>query len=137
MKTRTNVQVYLWLEDQKQVLFLRRTPSRSGKWQPVCGGQETGEALETTARREVLEETKVKLGQGLEKLPLVFHYQTDKNGEDYRMTDYVYLAPLKEKPLIGLSQEHDHYLWLSLNEARDLTTWEPIHQVFDYLEGRM
>ena len=58
MLTRTNVQAFVFsVNPSFKVLILKRTPERSGYWQPVSGGIDNGEEPEATVVREVFEET--------------------------------------------------------------------------------
>lgn len=45
MIERTNIQALVFSTNPSfKALILKRTPERSGYWQPVCGGIENGEA---------------------------------------------------------------------------------------------
>lgn len=48
-------------EAPARLLLLRRIPERGGFWQPVTGRVEAGEAVEAAARRELTEETGLRL----------------------------------------------------------------------------
>jgi dATP pyrophosphohydrolase len=46
--------------DEVEYLLLKRTPERSGFWQPVTGGVEEGETRKEALCREISEETGLK-----------------------------------------------------------------------------
>lgn len=133
---RKNVQVYIVCSTDSKLLMLKRTKERSGYWQPVCGGIETSELAYETAIREVSEETGITNYEYIEKLPFEFKYQEPKNGIEMNMEDVCFLMIINTKYDIRLSNEHEHYKWIKFDEVSDLTNWEPIIKVCDYLNKK-
>jgi len=130
---RKNVQIYIVCSTDSKLLMLKRTKERSGYWQPVCGGIETGEFENDTAIREVCEETGITQYDYIKKLPFEFKYQEPKNGIEMNMEDVCFLMSIKSKYDIVLSDEHEQYKWIDFDEVSALTNWDPILTVCEYL----
>ncbi|MBN4063080.1 MAG: hypothetical protein COA82_07915 [Alkaliphilus sp.] len=133
---RKNVQVYIFDEKAKSLLMLKRTVSKSGYWQPICGGIEVDELEVEAAVREVEEETGYGIVQSIEKLPFKFSYSEPKNGVLIDMEDICFLVKVESKFDVKLSREHETYKWCELNRVSELTDWKPIQDVCLYLEER-
>lgn len=86
-----------------QVLLIRRgRPPRVGQWSLPGGGQNLGETVEQTARREVLEETGLLLGE-IRLLTVVDLIEPDEAGRvryHYTLVDFVAEA-LAGEPCAG------------------------------------
>jgi len=88
MIKRTNVQVFIFSTNPSfRVLILKRTPERSGYWQPVCGGIENGEESKEAVIREIFEETGIANGKDIIDLNYTFSYKETKNGTLMDMRD--------------------------------------------------
>lgn len=125
MIDRTNVQVLIFAKNPKvKFLILKRTPERSGYWQPVCGGVEQGEKLEDTVKREVFEETGIRNIKSIIDLNYTFKYCEPKNGKQMMMQDYCFAVEIEEVVDIRISDEHERYVWCTYEEAMNYLKWE-------------
>ncbi len=96
-----------------EVLLLYRRASNS--WHLPKGTQELGESLETTATREVKEETGVEvlLCDYLGSLPSVFK----RNGEQIEKTTHYFLAEPLEVQTEKHDAEHDEVSFVAIETA--------------------
>lgn len=125
MTKRINVQAFVFSTIPSfKVLILKRTPERSGYWQPVCGGVENGEELKKAVIREVLEETGITNIKSIIDLNYTFTYRESKNGEIMDMRDFCFGVEINNILAIDLSNEHEDYKWCSYTEAREYLKWE-------------
>lgn len=119
------VQVIVYtLEPQLEILLLKRPPERGSLWQPVTGKVEP-EDTDTlaAARRELAEETGIRIRGDLEDLDYEFRFS--KKGTPVRER---LLAACVEAPApVTLSPEHVDFAWLPPDAARDRLEWE-IHR---------
>jgi 8-oxo-dGTP pyrophosphatase MutT (NUDIX family) len=96
-------------------LFLKKSPLENysskypGKWELPGGKTKTNEHPETTAIREVKEET----GINIDKIHLLYKTTQDQHFDKV----YVYYAKLKQKPNIKLSKEHTYEKFLTYKKA--------------------
>ena len=104
-----------------RVLALQRSPdaSRPGSWELVYGKIDAGERPERAAVRELREET------GLEVKAL---YNVTVNSFYLHATQtiqmsMVFAAFVAEDSEVALSDEHQRFEWLSVDEACDRFTW--------------
>lgn len=122
---RTNVQAFVFSRNPSfKVLILKRTPERSGYWQPVCGGVENGEGLNETVIREVFEETGITKLKSVIDLDYTFKYRETKNGGLMDMQDFCFAAEVNNISNIRISDEHQEYKWCSYSEAKEYLKWE-------------
>lgn len=125
MVERTNVQAFVFCKHPFfKVLILKRTPQRSGYWQPVCGGVEKGEEPRDTVKREVFEETGITDIKSIMDLDYTFTYREPKNGLVLDMRDICFAVEVGEALEITLSEEHEEYRWCSYDEAKEYLKWE-------------
>ena len=125
MVDRINVQAFVFCKEPSfKVLILKRTPERSGYWQPVCGGVENGEKLIETALREVLEETGIKNIKSIIDLEYTFTYKETKKGILMDMQDYCFAVEIENESNVKLSDEHEEFRWCSYIEAKEYLKWE-------------
>jgi len=125
MVQRINVQVFVFCKNPSfEVLILKRTPERSGYWQPVCGGVENGEKLIETALREVWEETGIKNIKSIKDLEYTFTYKETKKGVLMDMQDFCFATEIEEICDVKLSDEHEEYKWCSYSEAKEYLQWK-------------
>lgn len=118
MVQRINVQVFVFCKNPSfKVLILKRTPERSGYWQPVCGGVENGEKLIETALREVWEETGIKNIKSIKDLEYTFTYKETKKGVLMDMQDFCFATEIEEICDVKLSDEHEEYKWCSYSTS--------------------
>ena len=125
MVDRINVQAFVFCKEPSfKVLILKRTPERSGYWQPVCGGVENGEKLIETALREVFEETGIKNIKSIIDLEYTFTYKETKKGILMDMQDYCFAVEIENESDVKLSDEHEEFRWCSYIEAKEYLKWE-------------
>lgn len=125
MINRTNVQVLVFCKNPTfSVLVLKRTPERSGYWQPVCGGVENGEDLIEAALREVSEETGIEKVEFVIDLEYTFTYKETKNDILMDMQDFCFAVEIENIFDIQLSDEHEEFRWCSYREAKTYLKWE-------------
>ncbi|HOB29850.1 MAG TPA: NUDIX pyrophosphatase [Bacillota bacterium] len=125
MVERINVQVFVFCKAPSfKVLILKRTPNRSGYWQPVCGGVDSGEELIEAALREVVEETGIENIKSIIDLEYTFTYKESKNGVLMHMQDFCFAVEVENIVDIKLSDEHEEYKWCSYSEAKAYLKWE-------------
>lgn len=126
MLKRINIQVIVFTRTPElKFLILKRTPERSGYWQPVCGGVEKGERPIETVKREIMEETGIEKLKKIYDLDYTFSYKEPKNGILMKMRDICFAAEVNNETEIDLSNEHEKYKWSTLNEAKKTLTWKP------------
>ncbi|HOK63719.1 MAG TPA: NUDIX pyrophosphatase [Bacillota bacterium] len=125
MVERINVQVFVFCKAPSfKVLILKRTPNRSGYWQPVCGGVDSGEELIEAALREIVEETGIENVKSIIDLEYTFTYKESKNGVLMHMQDFCFAVEVENIVDIKLSDEHEEYKWCSYSEAKAYLKWE-------------
>jgi 8-oxo-dGTP pyrophosphatase MutT (NUDIX family) len=99
-------------ENGREYLILhRRTargPAYEGEWAwtPPSGARSPGENIDDTARRELREETGLELAIA----------RTAAGGEDWP----AYVAQASSKVEVTLNEEHDRFLWVSVDDAERL-----------------
>lgn len=110
------VYAFLWNPRIGKLLLLHRVLHWSG-WECVKGHREENESDESTARREILEET------GMTDMTLTPLHQvmTFLNKED-EVQNAVFLATT-DSERVTTSFEHDDARWVSYDEAMKLLTW--------------
>ena len=125
MIERTNIQAFVFSTNPSfKVLILKRTPERSGYWQPVCGGIENGEEPEETVIREIFEETGITTENDIIDLNYTFTYKETKNDKLMSMRDICFAVEVHSVSDINLSDEHEEYKWCSYIEAKEYLKWE-------------
>ena len=130
--------------DSHQYLMLHRVLKQLTFWQGVTGGVESGETIDQTAARELIEET----GFTTDDLQPIDYSYTFPADEFFRniyeqpvdtITQHVYVArvPADSEPTID-SKEHDQYRWCSYEEALELLYWwddkESIKRVEEFMQ---
>ena len=126
-----------------EYLMLHRVLPRLTFWQPVTGGVESGETIEQTAARELVEETGFA-PDDLRPIGFSYSFPPDEHFKDIYETPpheiivHVFVArvPSNAEPTID-PVEHDDYRWCSPDEALELLHWwddkEAIRRVEEYL----
>ena len=125
MVQRINIQAFIFCKKPSfKVLILKRTPERSGYWQPVCGGVEKGEELIEAALREISEETGIRHIKSIIDLKYTFAYKETKKGVLMDMQDFCFAAEVEKISDVKISDEHEEYKWCSYIEAKEYLKWE-------------
>ncbi|MGL4850692.1 MAG: NUDIX hydrolase [Clostridium sp.] len=104
------------LRDGK-ILTVRRSfqdKIAAGSWEAVGGKIEFGESLDEALKREVLEETGIKI-EILETL----YAKNTVTDEDTQMVVIVYLCKYLSGE-VGLSEEHIAYRWVSVEGLKEI-----------------
>jgi bis(5'-nucleosidyl)-tetraphosphatase len=106
---------------QRQYLLLRHQHGKH--WAFPKGHIEFGEDEETTAVRELLEETGITELQFIQGFRDTSHYSFQRNAKRILKTVVYYLA---ETPCftVALSDEHSEHRWLGFDDAAALLTYE-------------
>ena len=92
-----------------EFLALHKVSSRCEYFDIPGGKMKLNESAEETLRREILEETSLLV----RPIRLLHHW--DFINDDYLIMGVIYLCEILEGE-IKLSNEHDYYEWLPLNE---------------------
>jgi 8-oxo-dGTP pyrophosphatase MutT (NUDIX family) len=113
----------------EEFLVLHRVDG--GYWHGLSGGVEIGEDAREAATREVMEESGLDVSETLVETGLTFSYSLLHEPErltafetgttDIHVTCFEARAARDWEPV--LNEEHDRYLWCSLEDAAALYRW--------------
>jgi dATP pyrophosphohydrolase len=100
------------------------------QWQFVSGGGEDTETPLGAAKREIFEETGVKVDTIFQLSSIAFiptnifpeHYLKNWSADTYVIPEYTFAFECHED--IILSNEHTEYTWLTYNDARQTLKWD-------------
>lgn len=112
----------LIIRDNK-FLVMHNNGVKADLWELPGGRMEFGETAEETLKREIMEET------GLKVSPIKLLDTWNLIKVDHQITGIIYLCSLEEGEVI-LSEEHDAFKWINANE-------ESIDTVYDVFKTRM
>lgn len=101
------------VKDTNKILILRRSPHEKvypGLWELPSGKKENLEDCETALRREIFEETGLKVR--IDKILGVFNYLIEKGGEVFDTTQVNYVVRPQSANSVKLSEEHDQFVWI-------------------------
>jgi 8-oxo-dGTP pyrophosphatase MutT (NUDIX family) len=128
-KRRLKVQVWVYwipsgsgvsLSQEVKILLLKTIPERGSLWQPVTGGVDAGEEIESAARREAWEETGLSFRHPLCELSKPFEFESRFGPAVEYPYAFEVNEPGDQPPQVRLdSREHDQYVWLSPKEAQE------------------
>lgn len=110
------------IKSGEKYLLLKTNPEIMGvdEWYVVTGSVESGEAEEKALKREVAEETGLKILK-IEPLGMIFEYEWPKDsGRNY--SEKAFLVEVG-KGECQISSEHTQYQWLELNQFIDKLHW--------------
>lgn len=101
------------------VLFLRRSEkcSRAHGWDFPGGGVEAGENPVDACIREVLEETGLMV---FNITPITTHVSTKAHGEESGNELIIGYHASTNAKNVTLSWEHEHHIWMPIEEGREL-----------------
>lgn len=126
---RVGVGVAMLRDNPLSVLLVRRAnPPNAGQWALPGGGQELGETVQATARRELLEETGLLVGQ-LHLAAIVDSIHPDADGRiafHYTIVDFAALW-LGEPPAAG--GDASELCWAPLDGLDQFELWSEAHRV--------
>ena len=130
----------LIFDDTGQVLVLRRSPDdshRPGGYDFPGGSVHTGEIFEVGAVREIREETGFDCKT--EDLQLVFTTcKMGRRSEDNVRINLIWMGFVTKMPVdqaVTLSEEHDKYAWLTLDEFLIATDHPAQHTLINYIRN--
>ena len=108
-----------YLEVEGKLLLLQKTSGTSepGKWSVPAGKMEENETPEQAAIRELFEETGITIENSSQMQPLRPLY-IRKPRIDYVF--HLFKVHLKQIPEVHLSDEHQSYRWVALEEIEKL-----------------
>lgn len=113
-----------------KVLIVKREPNDSfpNKWEFPGGKSEYGEHPEEGVKREIFEETGLKITP---LFPIVVNqYENSKKNVSY--VEIFFLADMTTPDqIVTLSDEHTDFAWIAFDEATNFDTTEYIHAVID------
>jgi 8-oxo-dGTP pyrophosphatase MutT (NUDIX family) len=116
--------------DRWRVLTLRRAAGVrcTGAWEVVHGSIERGETPAQAARREVFEETGMRV-QRLYAIAVNPFYLPTRNTVQMAV---VFAAVVEHASAVVLSHEHDHSLWRTPSAAIKALAWPREHDAVRY-----
>lgn len=121
------ISVLVILHDGSGNILLIERADKAGFWQSVTGSIENGETLAETARREVAEETGIKLADGQlhdwrqsQQYEIYPHWRRRYPPGITHNTEHVFSAAVSRCTPVTLSAEHTRYQWLPAKEAATL-----------------
>lgn len=112
------VQVVLLRPSERQFLLLKVNEIRGGFWQNITGSVEKDESYISAAHRETFEETGLsEIDYTLFPLNIEHRFRTRHPRIIHEQS---FVALLKEKPRIILSDEHQDCCWFHLHELGNI-----------------
>ncbi|WP_432846871.1 NUDIX hydrolase [Amycolatopsis sp. CA-161197] len=126
----TKLLAYAWLPRGATVLLLRRTPGTflGEHWELPGGTAEPGEPPETTAVREVAEETGLHVHLLGERAHLTW---PDLDGRPFTIHAHIYDATEPTPGTVTLNPaEHDAFTWATPDTAADLLLSPHVRRLF-------
>lgn len=120
--------------NEGKILILKKSAeskSRAGLWEFPGGKIDVDEDVSKGIRREVLEETGIKLVNISDEPLFTLDFEKTKNGRKVKVRDIrMYTAQASEDTVI-LSFEHTDYKWISLQEFKTLDREQLTHHTYE------
>jgi len=124
---------------EAKVLLLRRTsgdPSGWGDHWCLPGGRcDQGEDPFDAALRETLEETGIVIPRSMLMIRPHRYKATDARGRVYEIQAHYALTVGLDPPAVTLSDEHDAFLWVGIDEYQELVMGDATRRILDELRG--
>lgn len=117
---------YILVNDKVLFLQLHQQKKEAYRWGIPAGKKEVGETPEMSVRREVFEETGIAL-DGIDELGILYIRKPE--------IDYIYHlfnCRFGDFPEVHLSDEHVHYKWVTVEEAKNLPLMEGALEALDF-----
>lgn len=104
-------------------LLVRRSENEtfSGTWEFGGGAVESGESLEEAVKREIIEETTLKVNV-VDKGDPYF----DDYSEGGKLKLHPFMLEVNEDDKVELSREHDRHKWLEIEELDSFNTMDDL-----------
>ncbi len=132
---RVGVGVVVLRPDPRAVLLIRRgKPPNQGRWAIPGGGQELGETVEATARRELSEETGLAVG-ALHLAAIVDSIHPDATGcivYHYTIIDF---AAVWSGDVAAAGGDATELAWAGLDDLSRYDLWSEAHRVIAIARG--
>lgn len=117
------------------ILGLHRTPIEGNFWQPLTGTVEENESYEDCLIREINEETGIVLNDIIRHFGPIYVFTWTRDSVMY--TEKVYAVEIKPDTAVLISEEHDEFKWLSVQEATNLFKFQNIKDCVTLLNERL
>lgn len=127
--------IFRKVNNELEFLLLKRSDNEvfPGIWQMVSGGIEKGEKAFETAKRELFEETGL-IPEKFWVVPQVNSFYSQKK-DDICMVP-VFAALVNHNGNVTISEEHQDYMWVNKDKAKELLAWpgqrKAVDTVYDY-----
>jgi 8-oxo-dGTP pyrophosphatase MutT (NUDIX family) len=114
-ETTTRVVAGALIQYEDAILLLRRARdfrgvnTGTGLWEPPGGTVEPGEKIEEALRREVREETGIRVGNDEPELVTVLNYMVEDRQSAVHRFHVLYAVFVDDLPQVRLDDEHDEY----------------------------
>jgi nucleoside triphosphatase len=114
-ETTTRVVAGALIQYEDAILLLRRARdfrgvnTGAGLWEPPGGTVEPGEKIEEALRREVREETGIRVGNDEPELVTVLNYMVEDKQAVVHRFHVLYAVFVDDLPQVRLDDEHDEY----------------------------
>jgi lipoyl(octanoyl) transferase len=141
-----SVQVWLWRRGANgpEVLLLKRTERDGAFWQPVTGLLDPGETPADAAAREVAEETGVTgVPESLEfvrdfrVVPAGWAPKPVAGARPWLNREHAYAMEAGDARIALSADEHEEYLWMHPEQAKELLRWNGNRRSLERLVVRM
>lgn len=117
-----------------KVLVLKRNQRKGGFWQTITGGVRVGESLFEAARREISEE--IGLNADYVSLSATGAKYFFPGNDGYILDEYVFSFRVDNMESVRISEEHDAFEWLSVEDAKNRVAYENNRTAIDSLEHK-
>lgn len=120
------------VNEEKKTLIVKRAHFK-GSWMPdkfgfVGGGIEKGEEPIDAVKREIWEESGLKIDHFIDSFNIVSPPNT---------VDYVFIAKAPENQEVKLNEEHTEHNWYSLDEIKDLDSVPMLYECIELALNKM